>query len=395
MNMKNSRSRVGLLLFGIALSTVLVVMTGCGSKETTQTTSTSQSQFTAVAAKAGSVSVVVEAPAVVEPYLTQTVRSTIEGVVTFAVPEGASIKKGEVLVRFDQGDQQKAVRSAELARAQSRVNRDKAADALAMAVKDLGDKETLLKTGAVPQDLVRAASDAVTSAKRSLELADIVVAQAALALETAQNDLHATSVRAPIDGVVLSGNLNPGDLVARGGALLTVADISRLRLNAEVDEYDIGKVTSGLPVTVTSDTLGKEVLQSTVERVSKAAQIVNNIPIFKVYTVLPNRDERLKPGMSTDISILIRSDKGITVPSAAVSAVRGRSYIKVQNQGETQTKRVETGADNGTSIVVLSGLVEGEMVLVPSSAGLDLGSTQSTVGTSVVPITIPGSGGTK
>jgi HlyD family secretion protein len=250
MNMKNSRSRVGLLLFGIALSTVLVVMTGCGSKETTQTTSTSQSQFTAVAAKAGSVSVVVEAPAVVEPYLTQTVRSTIEGVVTFAVPEGASIKKGEVLVRFDQGDQQKAVRSAELARAQSRVNRDKAADALAMAVKDLGDKETLLKTGAVPQDLVRAASDAVTSAKRSLELADIVVAQAALALETAQNDLNATSVRAPIDGVVLSGNLNPGDLVARGGALLTVADISRLRLNAEVDEYDIGKVTSGLPVTV-------------------------------------------------------------------------------------------------------------------------------------------------
>ncbi|HUX19604.1 MAG TPA: efflux RND transporter periplasmic adaptor subunit, partial [Spirochaetia bacterium] len=100
-------------------------------------------------------------------------------------------------------------------------------------------------------------------------------------------------------------------------------------------------------------------------------------------------------GMSTDISILIRSDKGIVVPSSAVSSVRGRSYIKVDEKGEIQTKRVETGADNGTNVVILSGLAEGDLVVVPSSGGLSLGSSPSTIGTSVVPISIPGSGGTK
>jgi RND family efflux transporter MFP subunit len=383
---------IGISVGAVVLSTLLS-LSGCGSKTSTPTNATQANQT--VAAKAGSVSVVVEAPAVVEPYISQTVRAATEGVVTSAVREGETVQKGDVIVTLDQADQLVSVRQAELALAQARLNRQKAVDDVSAAEKDLKDKETLIKTGAIPQDQVRAASDAASASRRSLDSADIAVSQSQLSLEGAKANLSATEVRAPFSGVVIGSKLNPGDLVNKGSELVVMADIARLRLSAEVDEYDIGKVKAGQSVTVTSDTLGKESLRTSVERVSKAAEIINNIPIFKVYAVLANPDERLKPGMSTDISILIRSDKGLVIPASAVSSVRGRSYVKVDNNGEIETKRVEIGADDGVNVVILDGLTEGDLVVLPASAGVNLGVTQSTSGTSIVPISIPGSGGTK
>jgi HlyD family secretion protein len=178
--------------------------------------------------------------------------------------------------------------------------------------------------------------------------------------------------------------------------LLTFADLSKVRLQAEVDEFDIGKVQSGQPVTITSDALGEGSLQSKVERVSPAAEVINNISIFKVSTVLENKDNRLKPGMSADISILISSDKGIVVPSKAVSTVRTRSYVKVFEEEEIKTKRVTIGANDGVNVAVLDGLVEGELVVLPDSAGITLSTqSQTSTGSSVVPITVPGTGGTR
>jgi len=94
--------------------------------------------------------------------------------------------------------------------------------------------------------------------------------------------------------------------------------------------------------------------------------------------------------MSADISILIQSDKGLVVPSKAVSRVRTRSYIKVFENGEIKTKRVTTGADNGISIVVLDGLEEGDLVVVEQAAGFSLSNDTSSSGSSVIPISVPG-----
>jgi len=323
------------------------------------------------------------------------VRARVEGIVLESPVEGDAVTSGDVLVRFDSSDQQKALRQAQITLAQARVNREKAVDTLETSRKDLSDKETLLKSGAVPEDQVRAARENVASTQRSLELAELGVSQAALALETAQEELAATVVRAPFDGVVLSTDLNPGDLVSRGALLLTFADLSRVRLRAEVDEFDIGKVEVGQSVSISSDAVGESALKSKVERISPAAEVVNNISIFKVSTVLGNEDGNLRPGMSADVSILIRADKGLVVPSKAVSTVRSRSYLKVFAEEEVQTRRVEVGADDGVNVVVLEGLEEGELVVVPSTAGFTLTSSQTSTGTSVIPISVPGSGATK
>ena len=97
--------------------------------------------------------------------------------------------------------------------------------------------------------------------------------------------------------------------------------------------------------------------------------------------------------MSADISILISSDKGIVLPSKAVSSVRTRSYIKVYEDGEIKTKRVTASADDGVNVVITEGLEEGEIVVIPGTIGFSLStSTTTSSGTSVIPISIPGTG---
>ena len=394
MKLKGQKIKTASVAGTLVIAVAFLLVLGC-ENDSDEATASAEDQLLAVEAKPGSVSVVVEGPSVVEPYRIQTVRARVEGIVLEALPEGDAVASGDVLVRFDSSDQLKALRQAQIALSQARVNREKAVDTLETSRRDLSDKETLLKSGAVPEDQVRAARENMASAQRSLELAELGVSQAALTLETAQEELAATVVRAPFDGVVLSTDLNPGDLVSRGALLLTFADLSRVRLRAEVDEFDIGKVEVGQSVSISSDAVGESALKSKVERISPAAEVVNNISIFKVSTVLRNEDGKLKPGMSADVSILISADKGLVVPSKAVSTVRSRSYLKVFADQEVQNRRVEVGADDGVNIVVLEGLEEGELVVVPSTAGFTLTSSQTSTGTSVIPISVPGSGATK
>ena len=376
----------------ILLVAVIAILVGGGlilyfalGQKTSDSAAGDEQQILTVAAKTGSVSVRVEGPSVVEPYVSQDMRSKIEGNLITVPTEGDSFEKGAVLIRFDSVDQMKDLRQADIGLAQARVNRDRARAALEKAKTDLESKKSLFSSGGIPKEQLVLAEEAFQNADYGLKSAELAVSQALLSLETARVNLNGAALRAPFKGVVLKSSLTNGDLVSKGALLLTFADLSRVRLVAEVDEFDIGKVQPGQSVTITSDALGESSLKSKVERVSPAAEVINNISIFKVSTVLDNKGGQLKPGMSADISILISSDKGIVVPSKAVSTVRTRSYVKVFEDEEVKTKRVTIGANDGVSVAVVEGLEEGEIVVLPGSAGITL-STQSTTssGSSVV-----------
>ena len=346
-----------------------------------------------VEAKPGSVSVKVEGPSVVEPFVIQTIRAPIEGIVSAAPTAGQAFAAGQIILSLDKKDAAAAAEQANLNRRQALINRDKSQKAWQSATDDLAKKKSLLAVGAVTQEQVDGAGDSVVAAEYALRSAELSVDQASLSLSRANDDLAATEVRAPYAGVVLACDLNPGDMVNKSAALMTFADVSRLRLWAEIDEYDIGKVRAGQATSITADALGKDVLASQVERVSPAALIVNSISIFKVSTVIENRDGRLKPGMSADVAVLIRSDKGLVVPSAGVETTRGRSYLKVLEGGEVKIKRVTAGADDGTSVAILDGLSEGERVVVatPAPASSKTAAAPAS-GSTVMPVTVPGVG---
>ena len=349
-----------------------------------------------VAAEQGAVRVTVEGRATVEAVRTMTVRSGISGVVTVIPEVGTHFAAGQIMVSFDATDFEKAIRQAELGLAQAALTRERSETAVSQAASDLDRTTQLAESGAATRDQVEQATLAVRYAEFALRGADLAVEQSELSLETAVAGFERSVIRAPFSGVVIGRSAGIGDIVTSSAALVVLADLSSVRVSADIDEFDIGKVAIGMRTTVSADALGAETRSSVVDRISPVAVVVNNIPIFSVSTVIENTDGRLRPGMNADLAVMISSDRGLLVPSRAVSTVRGRSYVDISVDGVIESRRVETGGDDGINIVVSEGLAEGDLVVVPSAPVFSLSTTlttPATTGTSIIPISVPGSGG--
>ena len=381
-----------LIIAAVIIVAAVIIWWSLGNKKGEEE-SAGETTISTIEAVPGSVSIKVEGPSIVEPYQTRSIRSSIEGIVTKTVEEGDYLEAGEILISLDEGDMQITVKQAKINLSKAELNKDRNKTNLLNAEKNLEDTTKLFNSGAVSGEQVNTAELAVETALFNLSSSNLDISQAALLLDIARKNLENIHIRAPFSGVVLSINVISGDMVSKGTALLVFVDLSKVRLKAEVDEFDIAKVQKGQKVTITSDSLGDEKLGSKVESVSPGAEVINNISIFTVSTVLNNSEGKLKPGMSADLSILISADKGILVPSKAVTSVRTRSYVKVYVNEEIETKKVTVGADDGRNIVVLEGLEEGEFVVIPTVPGFQLPTTSSSSsGTSVIPVQIPGSG---
>jgi RND family efflux transporter MFP subunit len=347
-----------------------------------------------VEAKRGTVSVVVEGAAVVEPYQQVTLRSPAASVLTGVARSGEKFDRGGIVAALDDAVLRNALSQAEILSAQAEVDAQRAKLAADRAAKDMRDKKTLLDNRALSPDQYAAAEEASRNADLALEAAGLKVRQTRLSVDRARRDLTETKIRAPFPGTVLKTYVSAGDLVGANSQVALFGDISRLRLVAEVDEFDIGKVSVGQAVTIGGDSVGPDPIRSKVENISPMAEIVNNISIFEVSAVVSNAEGKLRPGMSADFSILIKSDKGTVVPSKSVSTVRGRSYIEVVENDEVVKKRVEKGADDGVNTVVLEGIEEGARVVVPGAVPISA-PAQPAAEKSVLPITVPGAGGSR
>ncbi|MCK5672589.1 MAG: efflux RND transporter periplasmic adaptor subunit, partial [Spirochaetales bacterium] len=255
-----------------------------------ETEASGEDMLAAVEAVPGAVSIRVEGPSVVEPYQSRNIRSGIEGVVVMAAEEGDSVEQGRILISLEDNDMERALQQAKINLSKAELNRDRDGTNLQKAEKDVADTRQLYSSGAVSGEQVSIAESTANTALFNLDSSKLDVSQAVLGLENARKDLENIHIRAPFSGIVLSAEVMPGDMVSKGSILLVFADLSRVRLKAEVDEFDIGKVQAGQKVTVTSDSLGDEKLGSKVERISPGAEVINNISIFTVSTVLNNKD---------------------------------------------------------------------------------------------------------
>lgn len=368
------------------------------SKAKPETVSSEDLGPVTVEAKNGMVTIDVDGIAVVEPVSLVTLRAPDASIVRSVVPAGKAVTAGGTVVALDDTQSRNDLGQAEFSLSQAEIDYKQAELAAARSERDLVDKKTLLDSKAISSVEYTLAEESALNARLALESADVRVRQSRLALDKARADLASLRVKAPFDGTVLQLLVEAGDLVSTNAALALFGDVSRVRLSAEVDEYDIGRVAQGQNVSISGDAIGTEPLASKVDSVSPMAEIVNNISIFKVTALVDNTDGKLRPGMSADFSIRIASDKGLVVPSKCVSTVRGRSYADVLENGEVVKKRIVTGADDGINVVVLEGLEEGAAVVVPGavrSAAVPAATAAPTGEKSVLPITVPGSGGTK
>jgi HlyD family secretion protein len=173
------------------------------------------------------------------------------------------------------------------------------------------------------QSSVRSAEAAVKVAEAQLTAARAALKQKQAALAQARVDLDHTFIRAPVDGVVVSRNVDVGQTVAaslQAPVLFTIAqDLSRMQVDTSVDEADVGRLGVGQRATFTVDSFPTQTFPGEVNQIRKAPQIVQNVVTYNVVINVENSEQKLLPGMTANVRIVTDSRPSVLkIPNAAL-----------------------------------------------------------------------------
>ena len=207
---------------------------------------------------------------------------------------------------------------------------------------------------------------------KEIELAQAKVVTAQTALEEAQAALEAATMAAPFDGTVISVGAEVGDLVSSNNVVVALTDLSNLRVLATVDETDIGLVEIGHEAEITFDAFPGRRFSGQVLEVPLQGNLVQSILTYEVPVSLEGADGvALRPGMTANVSIVVgRRQDVLLVPALAVQQSDEGNVVLVQDspQGPAVATPVQVGLSDGTYVEVVSGLIEGDQVVVEYQA---------------------------
>ncbi len=289
-------------------------------------------------------------------------------------------------------EMEKNLRDREAALARARQARE---DALA-AVRDVADDKayelaratdnlTRALSGAVgPANAARlahrAALEAQAAAQRkvdalrsggeseAVEAARTAYEAALAAVESADAALDAATLRAPFDGTALAVYVGASDTVGPGQKVLFLADLSELRLDAQVNELDVPRIELGQVVRVTFDVYPGKLFSGEVLELPQQSTTESGIAYFRVITSLDPGEAQVRLGLYATARVLIGERQGVlTIPSAAIRYNEmGETYASLrQADGTVVVQPMEVGMNDGIVAEVLSGLGEGDTVMVP------------------------------
>ena len=172
---------------------------------------------------------------------------------------------------------------------------------------------------------------------------------------------------APLDGLIIARAVEPGQAVSASDAVLVMSN--RLIVKAQVDETDIGRVRVGLPVEVVLDAYPGEKTAARVDHIAYEAKTVNNVTIYEVDIVPEAVPEFMRSGMTASVTFLVsRKRDALFLPAEAVHRDGGRPTVLLPGPdgSSPQPREVELGISDGKRVEVVSGLSEGDGVLVRS-----------------------------
>ncbi|HYJ57845.1 MAG TPA: efflux RND transporter periplasmic adaptor subunit [Methyloceanibacter sp.] len=282
----------------------------------------------------------------------------------------SEVKQGQVLARIEPSTFESRVREEEAGLAIAKANValqeatvERAEANLRKADIERGRADELVRKGVGAQAVLDTTTAAHQSAIAELAIAAAQVANAKATLEqrqatldSARIDLERTYIRSPIDGVVIERTVEPGQTVAASMTapkLFTIAqDLSQVQIDAQVDEADIGQVTSDNPVTFTVDAYPDVTFKGTVEQIRLAPAALNNVVTYTVVIAADNPLGRLLPGMTANVEIVTGENKDVVVvPTEALRfQPRGPAQAALARDGWS-TGAVLAGGDRGARLL--------------------------------------------
>jgi HlyD family secretion protein len=359
-------------------------------------------QYRTAAVERGSVISIVSATGTINPVVLVEVGTQVSGMIkSLHADFNSQVKAGETVAVIDpepfKARREQAISNLEVAR--SNIARSKAD--LAQRKRELDRVQSLLPQQFVSQNDVDVALTNYQSAEAQLRVAEAQVRQAGAALNVADQELKYTVIRSPIEGIVVARNVEVGQTVAASFAtpnlFLIALDLTKMQVNTNVSESDIGGMAEGQDAVFTVDAYPGESFTGTIRQVRLAPINIQNVVTYNVVVGVDNKDLRLKPGMTANVSIVVaQKDQTLKIPNAAlrftppksernrhevdgqvVSAVEGHSTAKSNKQlsqktiwkltedGSLAPAPVQIGISDGIATEMLSGaLKEGELVVV-------------------------------
>lgn len=332
----------------------------------------------------------VVATGTIEPLSRVEVKSDVSGVVhEVLVEEGDRVRKDQPLVELDRErleDRVAMLRAAlEVRKANARQDVvGRARLALDQTRREHGRHAKLYDEGVLSTvrlqesaDRLRLAQIGLADARAEQAAREAAVDEARESLRRAEKDLEKSQIRSPIDGVVIERAAEVGtavaDLLAGGTVVAVLADDERLRLLADVDENDIGRVRVGQLVEVRVDAFPGETFSGTVKRVSASGTVDRNVSNFEVEVEI-EPDERLRIAMSVDARIVVQERRdALIVPSSAVLYTQGTPTLRVADPDRDAGFRLVgvdvVDTDGFRSVIAeTDGIAEGNRVLVRAGA---------------------------
>jgi HlyD family secretion protein len=278
-------------------------------------------------ARRGNLVVTVSATGKLQPTNQVDVGSELSGTLQEVfVDDNDRVTKGQVLARLDVSRLQDQIEKsrAALTAAQAQLRQMQATEAEARANLGRLKQVAELSGGKVPSKAEMETAEATMArAVANVANARASIAQAAATLKSDETNLTKASIRSPINGVVLARKVDPGQTVAaslQAPVLFTIAeDLSKMTLEVDVDEADVGRVREGQSATFTVDAYPDRRYPSTVTRVGYGSQTKENVVSYLTVLSVDNADLSLRPGMTGTAEIVAtRRDNVLLVPNAAL-----------------------------------------------------------------------------
>ena len=316
-------------------------------------------RYRTAAVERGSVISIVTATGTINPVVSVQVGTQVSGMIkSLHADFNSVVKAGDVVATIDpepfRARRDQAISNLEMAKA----NLARARTDQAQRKRELDRTKSLLSQQFVSQNDVDVAITNAQAAEAQVNVAMAQVKQAEAALNAAELDLKYTTIRSPVNGVVVARNVEVGQTVAASFAtpnlFLIANDLTKMQVDTNVSESDIGGIAEGKDATFTVDAYPGVPFSGTIRQVRLAPINIQNVITYNVVIGVDNKDLRLKPGMTANVSIVVAQRENVLkVPNAALRFIPPKSDIGDSPQREKQGAK----GDGRVGILPVGGVV--------------------------------------
>ncbi|MER9632577.1 efflux RND transporter periplasmic adaptor subunit [Mesorhizobium sp. M0296] len=364
-------------------------------------------EYTTTPAAMADLTVAVSATGTLQPLTQVDISSELSGVVrSVSVNENQLVKKGDVLAALDTAKLEVQIERAQASAKAAAASVEDATVTLAENEKALVRAAQLTKRGMATDQSLEAATATRDRSKAALDIAKANLAMANADLKAQQTDLAKSTIYAPIDGIILTRSVDPGQTVAsslQAPVLFVIAaDLKNMELKAAVDEADIGAVKPGQHARFTVDAFPERPFDAEIRDISYASVTTDGVVTYDARLDVDNSELLLRPGMTATVSVVTKQAKNVlTVPSiafryrpaqtadrgwsltdlftgrmgrpggnrqrqAATKPIDGSRTLYVLENGRPHPVNVRVGSTDGELTEIVSGLEEGAQVITAS-----------------------------